>query len=152
MAGENNPAVIVSSRIFAAPPAEVFQAFSDPARLVQWWGPQGFTSTFHQFDFRPGGVWRFSMRGPDGTVYEMDKKFAEIVILERIVLHHFQPTHDFTLTMTYAPRGGATELTWHMLFVDPAEGEKVRPFILPANEQNFDRLAAHLSAGRPVVR
>ncbi len=155
MAEKDNPAArrpIVSVRIFAAPREELFRAFSDPARLARWWGPQGFTSTFHRFDFRPGGAWKFTMRGPDGTAYEMDKQFAEIVAPERIVLRHFQSGHDFVLTMTFAARGDSTELTWELLFSDPAESEKVRPFIVPANEQNFDRLAAHLSAARPAVR
>src|SRR5258708_4806079 len=123
MPRENSPAAIVSSRVFAAPREAVFTAFSDPVRLAQWWGPQGFTSTFHQFDFRPGGAWRFTMRGPDGTAYEMDQQFTEIVAPERIVLRHFQPTHDFTLPMTFLSRSDHTELTWRMVFDDPAEGE-----------------------------
>jgi len=155
MAAEKNnptPGEIVSTHIFSATPDEVFAAFSDPARLAQWWGPKGFSNVFHQFDFRPGGRWQFTMRGPDGTAYEMDKQFTEIVRPERIVLHHFQQVHDFIQTMTFAGRGDRTEVTWTMRFTDPAEGERVRPFIVPANEENFDRLAAHLSAPRPSVR
>ncbi len=123
----------------------MFAAFSDPARLAQWWDPKGFTNTFHHFDFRPGGAWRFTMHGPDGAAYEMTKQFTEIGHPERIVLRHFQQTHDFTLSMTFAAQGDHTELTWALRFADPAEGEKVRPFIVPANEENFDRLAAHLA-------
>ena len=67
-------------------------------------------------------------------------------------MRHFQPGHDFTLTMTFIPLGHRSELTWEMRFDDPAEARKVRPFVVPANEQNFDRLTAHLSAGYPVVR
>jgi len=139
------PGVIVSSRILAATPHEVFAACGDPARLALWWGPKGFTNTFHEFDFRPGGVWRFTMRGPDGTAYEMDQQFVEIVRPARIVVRHIQQNHDFTLTMTLTAREGRTELAWEMRFADPAEGEKVRSFVVPANEQNFDRLAAHLA-------
>lgn len=82
----------------------------------------------------------------------MDKQFTEIVRPERIELRHFQQTHDFTLTMTFAARGDRTELTWRMRFEDPAECARVRPFIIPANEENFDRLAAHLSATAGPVR
>ena len=147
-AGKNSPipGEIVSSRVLPATRDAVFATFSDPARLARWWGPKGFTNTFHEFDFRPGGLWRFTMRGPDGAAYEMDKQFTEITRPERIVLCHSQQTHDFILTMTFAARDGCTELTWTMRFIDPAEGEKVRPFVVPANEQNFDRLTAHLAA------
>ncbi len=136
---------IVSSRALPVTRDEVFQAFSDPARLAQWWGPQGFTNDFQQFDFRPRGAWKFTLRGPDGTVHAMDQQFVEIVRPERIVMRHIQPGHDFTLIMTYLAREGRTELVWVMRFDDPAEGERVRAFVLPANEQNFDRLAAHLT-------
>jgi uncharacterized protein YndB with AHSA1/START domain len=150
MAEKSDP--IVNSRVFAAPPQAVFAAFRDPARLAQWWGPRGFTSTIHRFDFRLGGTWRFTMRGPDGTAYEMDKQFTEIVVPERIVLRHFQAGHDFVLTMTFAARGDDTELTWAMRFSDPAEAAKVRDFVRQANEENFDRLASHLSVASSTIR
>lgn len=148
MSGENSPPAgrpIVSTRVFAQPRENVFAAFSDPARLAQWWGPKGFTNEFLQFDFRPGGAWRFTMRGPDGAAYEMDKRFTEIVRPERIVLRHFQQTHDFTLTMTFAVEAGGTAVTWVMDFDDPAEGERLRSFLGPANAENLARLAAHLA-------
>jgi len=152
--GKNNsaPGVIVSSRLLAATRDEVFAAFSDPTGLAQWWGPQGFTNRFRQFEFRPGGAWQGTMHGPDGTAYEMDKRFTEIVRPDLIVVRHIQAGHDFSHLMTFADRGRHTELTWELRFDDPAAGEKIRAFLLTANEENFDRLAAYLSAARPVVR
>lgn len=153
-AGNNKPApgVIISSRVLSASRDEVFAAIRDPARLAQWWGPKGCTNTFHEFDFRPNGKWRFTMRGPDGTAYEMDQQFAEITPPERVVVRHFQPGHDFNLAITLVAQGNGTELAWEMTFADPAEGERVRALVVPANEENIDRLAAHLSAAHPVVR
>ena len=58
---------IVSTRTLDLPRSLVFQAFSDPDHLAHWWGPRGFTNTFHAFDLRPGGVWTFVMHGPDGV-------------------------------------------------------------------------------------
>lgn len=136
---------IVTTRLLAASSERVWAAFSDPAVLASWWGPAGFTNTFHEFDFRPGGVWRFTMHGPDGQSYEMDHRFPEIVAPERIVVRHLQPGHDFTLTITLADRDGNTGIVWRMLFDDSAEAARVRSFVIPANEQNLDRLAAHLS-------
>ena len=57
---------IVSIRVFDFPRELVFNAWTDPEHLVHWWGPKGFTNTFHEFDLRPGGIWRFVMHGPDG--------------------------------------------------------------------------------------
>ncbi len=46
---------IVSSRVVKAPIELVYLAWTDPAHLKNWWGPAGFTNTFHEFDLRPGG-------------------------------------------------------------------------------------------------
>lgn len=143
---------IVTQRLIAAPRERVWTALSDPGALAGWWGPAGFTNTFHEFDFRPGGVWRFTLHGPDGTAYAMDHRFAEIVTGERLVVRHLQPGHDFTLTITLAAEGAQTRLGWRMLFDDPAEAERVRAFVIPANEQNLDRLEAALSGNHPPVR
>src|SRR5690349_8593262 len=93
---------ILNRRHFAAPPEAIFGAFADPARLAQWWGPAGFANVIHEFDFRPGGRWRFTMRGPDGTAYEMEKHFTDIARPTRIVLRHEQAGHGFGLIMTFA--------------------------------------------------
>lgn len=143
---------IVSTREFAAPRETLFGVFADPAELAQWWGPKGFTNTITRFDFRPGGAWRFTMHGPDGTDYPNAKDFLEVEAPCRIVFRHLDPRHGFTMAMTFEPLGnggsGGTRLTWRMLF-DPHEGNgKLKGFIVAANEENFDRLEAHLSARR----
>jgi uncharacterized protein YndB with AHSA1/START domain len=139
---------ITSTRVFPVPRERLFAMFSDPAELVHWWGPSGFTNTFHEFDFRPGGKWRFTMHGPDLKDYENEKTFVEVAEPERIVFDHFEPMHTFRMTMTYEPLadGRATRLTWRMAFEDGAGNEKFRDFIATATEQNFDRLEARLPA------
>jgi uncharacterized protein YndB with AHSA1/START domain len=62
-----DPREIASGRVIDAPRRKVFKAFADPTHLARWWGPKGFRNTFEEFDFRPGGTWRFTMHGPDGT-------------------------------------------------------------------------------------
>jgi uncharacterized protein YndB with AHSA1/START domain len=135
---------IVSTRVLGAPRDVVFEAFSDPDRLVQWWGPAGFTNTFSEFDLRPGGAWRFVMHGPDGTVYELAKDFVEVVRPERIVLQHLQPMHRFRMTMIFTEQSSGTELTWRMLFEATEDPRALERFIVEANEQNFDRLERYL--------
>ncbi|MBX9610465.1 MAG: SRPBCC domain-containing protein [Burkholderiales bacterium] len=50
--------------LIAASPAQVFAAMSDPVRVARWWGPNGFTSTIHALEFRPGGSWRRAFHAP----------------------------------------------------------------------------------------
>ncbi|MCW1922125.1 SRPBCC family protein [Luteolibacter arcticus] len=137
---------IVSTRLILFPRNAVFDAFRDPARLAFWWGPNGFTSTIHEFDLRPGGRFRLTLHGPDGANYENDKEFLEVVEPERVVFRHSQPMHDFTMTITWEEEAGGTRLTWKMAFEPAAAGEKIRDFILKANEENFDRLENHLKS------
>jgi uncharacterized protein YndB with AHSA1/START domain len=138
---------IISTRLFDAPRELLFRAFIDPVILARWWGPEGFTNTFQQFDPRPGGSWRFVMRGPDGAEYAMDKRFVEVVAPERIVVDHLEPVqHRFRMTMTFAEEAGRTRTTWRMVFESAEEAGKVWRFIVQANEQNFDRLGVELAA------
>jgi uncharacterized protein YndB with AHSA1/START domain len=137
---------IVSTRVFDAPREVVFRAFTDPVLLARWWGPKGFTNTFQEFDLRPGGAWRFVMRGPDGTEYQMTKEFVEVVAPERIVLLHIQATHMFRMAMTFADEAGGTRVTWRTRFESADEAERVRAFWVVANEENFDRLQSLLEA------
>jgi uncharacterized protein YndB with AHSA1/START domain len=137
---------VVSARVFNAPRDVVFRAFTDPSVLARWWGPAGFTNTFHRFDPRPGGAWRFVMHGPDGTNYSIAKEFVEVVAPERIVVDHLQALHRFRMTMTFTDEAGQTRLTWRMVFESAEEAGKVRLLVAAANEQNFDRLEARLAA------
>ena len=136
---------IVSTRTFHVPRERVFEAFSDPTRLARWWGPKGFTSTVHELDLRPGGTWRFTMRGPDGVLYPNESVFVEVVEPERIVFRHVSGEHRFEMTITLDEQGGGTRVTWSMHHATAAECAKVKPFVVEANEQNFDRLAAELA-------
>jgi len=136
---------IATTRVLDASPDLVFRAFSDPAHLARWWGPKGFTNTFHEFDLRPGGAWRFVMHGPDGAHYQNHSVFVEVVPPERIVINHVSGPH-FHLTITLAEQAGRTKLSWRMLFESAAECDKVKTFAVPANEQNLDRLETELAA------
>lgn len=137
---------IVSLRRLEQPRERLFEAFRDPAQLSVWWGPRGFTNTFQQFECRPGGTWRFTMRSPAGASFENVSDFVEVAPPERIVFVHQLPMHRFRMTMTFDEEagGGATTLTWRMEFDSAADADEFRDLILEANEQNFDRLEEHL--------
>lgn len=137
---------VVSTRRYDAPRATVFRAFSDPAILARWWGPEGSTNTFHEFDLRTGGRWRFVMHGPDGRDYQMDKTFVDVAAPERVVLRHEQPTHSFVMTILLDEERGGTRVTWRMLFDAAGQLGGIREILNVANEQNLDRLGAELEA------
>ena len=75
----------VITRVFDAPRELVWKAWTESERLSHWWGPKGFTMGVCKLDLRPGGVFHYSTRTPDGR--EMWGKFVyrEIVKPERIV-------------------------------------------------------------------
>jgi uncharacterized protein YndB with AHSA1/START domain len=60
----------VITRVLDAPRALVFEAFTDPVHIGEWWGPDGFTNTMQEMHVKPGGAWRHIMHGPDGTDYQ----------------------------------------------------------------------------------
>ncbi len=136
--------VIETSRLLDFPREFVFEAFRDPKQLAQWWGPAGFTNTFEQFEFKPGGNWRFVMHGPNGANYPNQSTFFEISEPERIVIRHDCSPY-FQMTITLADEAGKTRLGWHMLFNTADECAKVKSFAPAANEQNLDRLSAQLA-------
>lgn len=152
MAAENSPAAesgereIVITHVFDAPRELVFQAWTDPKHVAKWWGPKGFTTTIHEMDVRPGGVWRFVMHGPDGTDYKNKIVYREIVKPERLVYSHVSGP-QFEMTATFAKRGGKTELTARMVFESAAERARViKEFgALEGLSQTFERLAEHLT-------
>ncbi len=84
------------SREIQATPEAVFDAFRDPERLARWWGPDGFSNTFHTFEFRNGGSWQFTMHGSDGASYPNQSEFLEIVPNSTIRLKHINLPHDFS--------------------------------------------------------
>ena len=65
---------IFSSRVLNAPIEIAYQAFANPIHLQKWWGPEGFTNTFHEFDLRPQGMWVLTMHGPEKGHYENGKQ------------------------------------------------------------------------------
>ena len=67
---------ITLTRVFAAPRALVWRAWTEPKMMAQWFGPRGFTSSVPQLDVRVGGALRIVMHGPDGNDYPMKGVFT----------------------------------------------------------------------------
>jgi len=134
------------SREIPASPDAVFTAFQDPERLARWWGPDGFTNTFHTFEFRPGGAWLFTMHGPNGTDYPNESQFLEIVPDSMIRIKHVN-LPPFELSISLTPNGRGTLVSWVGVFEDREFAAKSRQFLETVNEQNLDRLTREVARG-----
>lgn len=142
---------IVLTRVFDAPRELVFDAYTDPAHVDEWWGPRGFTTTTLEKDVRPGGAWRFLMHGPDGTVYDNRIVYTEIARPERIAYVHGRDVDDdpgrFEVTATFTDLGGRTELTSRMLLATAEDrAVKVKFGAVELGYQTLDRFAEHLAS------
>jgi uncharacterized protein YndB with AHSA1/START domain len=134
---------LVTSRVINAPRELVFKAFAEPTHLAEWWGPNGFTNTIHEFNLRPGGAWRFVMHGPDGVNYPNESIFVEVAAPECVVFKHVSRP-QFEMTITFTKEGNNTVVGWRQVFNTAAECQGIAKFAVEANEQNLDRLASQV--------
>ncbi|WP_394779582.1 SRPBCC family protein [Undibacterium sp.] len=132
-----------TSREIPASVEQVFAAISDPGRLAHWWGPAGFTNTFKVCDFKTGGHWSFTMHGPDGKNYPNENMFAEIEAPTKLVVQHVSEPH-FRLTIRLEPSATGTVVSWSQAFDSPEVASRIEHIVVPANEQNLDRLSAEV--------
>lgn len=108
---------ITLTRVYDAPRALVFKAWTDPELIARWWGPKMFTNPVCEVDARPGGRLRIVMRAPDGNDYPMRGVFKEVVAPERLVFTNIavdaqdQPIIEGLTTVLFAEEGGKTRVT-----------------------------------------
>ena len=135
---------IYSSRIVNAPLPIAYQAFANPLHLKKWWGPAGFTNTFHEFDLRPGGKWILTMHGPEKGNYENSSIFKIVEPLKLISWTRVsQPLFDMEVEFETISNS-TTRISFRMIFDTAEECEKIKRFAGPKNEENFDRLEREL--------
>ncbi len=140
-----------NSRVIDCPRDLVWRAWAEPEHLTKWFGPNGFTSTFHEFNFCEGGDWKFIFHGPDGKNYNNHSKFREIKKPERIVYEHISvPEYQGTITFedhsnisSLKGETAKTKVSFTQCFPKAIE-EKFRAFLNEKNEENLDRLEAEL--------
>jgi uncharacterized protein YndB with AHSA1/START domain len=132
-------------RAISAGAEEIFAAFSDSDRLARWWGPAGFTNTFHTFEFKIGGRWIYTMHGPNGKDYPNECVFRVIEPSKKIVIEHVV-LPLYTLTVTFKELEGITTVTWDQHFENQVFATKMNGFLQTANEQNLERLAGEVES------
>lgn len=133
----------ISSREIPATVDQVFAAIGNPERLSRWWGPAGFTNTFDVCEIKNGGRWSFVMHGPDGRNYPNESVFVEVESPRRIVVQHVSEP-KFRLTITLASTAGGTVVSWSQAFESAEVAGRVAHIVVPANEQNLERLAVEV--------
>ncbi len=157
MSPTSKPNEIRLIRVYDAPVEIVWDAWTDPDQAAQWWGPRGFTLTTHSKDLRPGGIWHYTMHGPDGTDYPNKTLYHEVEEQKKLVYDHGANDERaplFRVTVTFAESGGKTTMDMTMALRTAEEAQATREFIKKAGGNGtWDRLAEYLDkqiAGRDV--
>jgi uncharacterized protein YndB with AHSA1/START domain len=137
------------TRIFDAPRALVFEAWSEPKHLMRWFAPNNFTVPACEMDFRAGGKFRLCMRG-FGNDHWMNGAFDEVVKPERIVWTSRldNDTNEVVTTATFTDLGEKTRLTVHQTYsieTDSTRGAR------QGWTETLDHLAEYLAAARRIL-
>jgi uncharacterized protein YndB with AHSA1/START domain len=150
MAGKNKPNELYISRIYDAPVKMVWDAWTDPKQVAQWWGPRGFTLTTLSHDKRTGGSWSYIMHGPDGTDYNNKAIYHEVEKYKRMVYDHGGNDDRpplFRVTVEFSETAGKTKMEMTMALATPEAAQEIKKFIKKAGgDSTWDRLAEYLSS------
>jgi uncharacterized protein YndB with AHSA1/START domain len=135
---------IIITRLINAPRELVFEAWTDSKHLDKWWGPNDFTTTTHEFEFKPGGTWRLTMHHPVYGDFPNTIVFDQIVRPELIVYTNVGAFQSF---VTFTERNGKTELVMRGVFNSVAElRESVEKYeAIEGGNQTLERLEAYLA-------
>lgn len=135
---------IYSSRILNVSVDTTYEAFANPLHLQKWWGPEGFTNTFHTFELRPEGKWILTMHGPEKGNYENSSIFKTVLPKKLISWTRVsQPLFDMEVGFESISES-KSKISFRMIFKSVEECEKIKRFVGPKNEENFDRLEREL--------
>jgi uncharacterized protein YndB with AHSA1/START domain len=148
MAATSKSNEIRITRVYDAPVAVVWDAFTDPEQVAQWWGPRGFTLTTHAKELRPGGIWHYTMHGPDGVDYPNKTLYHEVEECRKLVYDH--GAYDdrpplFRVTVSFAESARKTTMDMTMALPSVEAAEATRKFVKQAGgNATWDRLAEFL--------
>jgi uncharacterized protein YndB with AHSA1/START domain len=148
--------VAVITRTYDAPRTLVWDAFTRPEHLMQWWGPHGFEAPRAEADLRVGGVIEIDMRGPDGFAATSHGLIREVDPPRKLVLTNTafpdgdgNPQLEVLQTITFEESGGRTTLTVRAEVIRATEA--LVPGVLGMHEgwsQSLDKLGTYLARVR----
>jgi uncharacterized protein YndB with AHSA1/START domain len=134
-------------RVFDAPPALVWDAWTDPDQIAAWWGPEGMHTPREsvELDVRPGGVMRLTMvQTATGAEFPSDMRFTVVEPITRLAFawEDQRGIGRGESTITFTELGGKTEVTNHYAGYST---DVIQGFMVHGTNQQFDKLAAYLS-------
>jgi len=150
---------LVITRVFDAPRELLWKAWTDPERMMRWWGPKNFTSPVCEVDLRKGGKYLNCMRSPEGKDYWSTGVYKEIVPMERIVYtdsfadekgnvvpaSNYGLPGDFPLemlvTVSFEEHNGKTEMTLQHVGIPAGRMSELTE---AGWSESFDKLAESL--------
>jgi uncharacterized protein YndB with AHSA1/START domain len=142
---------LVFERIFEAPRELVWKVITDPERVTNWWGPDGYTTTVETMDVRPGGKWRWINHTTAGEDVPFKGEYLEVVPPERLVQTEIWDVPGFddraaSNTLVLEDLGGRTKFVARSRFpsVEDLEGALANGMIGGAL-QSYDRLAEEIA-------
>jgi uncharacterized protein YndB with AHSA1/START domain len=148
MVAKNKSNEIHIIRLYDAPLEMVWDAWTDPEQVAQWWGPRGFTLTTHSKELKPGGIWHYTMHGPDGVDYPNKTLYHVVEEHARLVYDHGGNDERkplFRVTALFSRVDGKTRLELTFALPTPEQAEEIRKFIKQAGgDSTWDRLAEYL--------
>ncbi len=138
-------------RLYDAPVETVWGAWTDPAQAAQWWGPRGFTITTHSKDLRAGGIWHYTMHGPDGRDYPNKTVYHEVETHKKLVYDHGGNDAQAPMvrvTVLFFDKDGKTEMDMTMALPSAEALAQTQKIIKEAGgNATWDRLAEYLQKG-----
>ena len=146
---ENNRTVTIE-RIYEAPVALVWKAWTHPEHIANWWGPKGMETKVIEHDFRVGGRWKYTMLMPDGNEFISEGKYSEIIELEKIVTSaDFKPmTEGVELQVLLEGVGDKTKFTFKVIHTtEEYRIQQEKMGIYNGWGSVFDRLGEFLEQG-----
>jgi uncharacterized protein YndB with AHSA1/START domain len=141
---------IVQTREYDAPRPLVWTAWTNVEHVDKWWGPNGFVTRTESSEVRPDGVWRYTMTGPDGTVFPNFVRYMDVSEPERLIYAHgseeAQAAHFYVTVLFEALGAKRARVTMTSRF----PSKTARDFVveqygaIEGGKQTLARLAAHL--------
>ena len=113
-------------RVFDAPISLVWEAWTIPEHIVQWWNPSGANTRIHKHEFKVGGEWKYSMPMPNGKEFIAQGIYIQIIHHEKICSKaDFKPmTENVEIQSLFKAKGNKTEFTFNV--IHPTEAYRIQ--------------------------
>lgn len=142
---------LVVTRMFDAPPAMVFRAWSQPELFRQWWMPKsvkGVSLVSCDMDVRTGGKYRLEFAAEGAGTMAFYGKYLDVVPNERIVWTNDESDEEGAVTtVTFEDRGGKTLLTFHEIYPSKEGCDEAMTGSAAGLPEQLDQLEELLTAG-----